>query len=53
MWLKIANRGLNTFLLALMDFEYDLERHTNHPLRNPRAAFQTRLNRVLPKGGAR
>ena len=49
MWLKIANRGLNTFLLALMDFEYDLERHTNHPLRNPRAAFQARLNRVLPK----
>ena len=49
MWLKIANRGLNTFLGALMDFEYDLERHTNHPLRNPRAAFQARLNRVLPK----
>ena len=48
-WLKIANRGLNTFLLALMDFEYDLERHTDHPLRNPRAAFQARLNRVLPK----
>ena len=49
MWRKIANRGLNSFLGALMDFEYDLERHTNHPLRNPRAAFQARLNRVLPK----
>ena len=48
-WLKIANRGLNTFLGALMDFEYDLERHTKHPLRNPAAAFQARLNRVLPR----
>ena len=48
-WLKIANRGLNTFLGVLMDFEYDLERHTKHPLRNPPAAFQARLNRVLPR----
>ena len=48
-WMKICNRGLNTFLGALMDFEYDLERHTKHPLRNPPAAFQARLNRVLPR----
>ena len=48
-WLKIANRNLNSFLGVLMDFEYDLEKHPNHPLRNPPAAFQTRLNRVLPK----
>ena len=49
MWLKIANRGLNTFLGVLMEFEYDLERHASHPLRNPCAAFQARLNRVLPR----
>ena len=48
-WMKICNRGLNTFLGVLMDFEYDLEKHTDHPLRNPAAAFQARLNRVLPK----
>ena len=48
-WMKICNRGLNTFLGVLMEFEYDLEKHTNHPLRNPAAAFQARLNRVLPK----
>ena len=40
---------VNTFLGVLMDFEYDLEKHTDHPLRNPAAAFQARLNRVLPK----
>ena len=48
-WLKIANRNLNSFLGVLMDFEYDLEKHPNHPLRSPPAAFQARLNRVLPK----
>ena len=49
LWMKICNRGLNTFLGVLMEFEYDLERHPNHALRTPAAAFQKRLNRVLPR----
>ena len=51
LWIKIANRGLNTFYLTLQEFEADLEKCTrrNKPLRNPRAAFQKRLNTVLPK----
>ena len=49
LWLKIANRNLNSFIGVLMEFELDCEKHPDHPLRNPSAAFQKRLNRVLPK----
>jgi len=48
-WMKIGNRGINTFLGVLSEFEVDLK---NPNLRRPRnfaAAFQARLNRVLPK----
>ena len=49
LWLKIANRNFNSFIGVLMEFELDCEKHPDHPLRNPSAAFQKRLNRVLPK----
>ena len=54
-WMKMANRGLNTFLGVLCEFECDLESpELRRPL-NLAAAFQARLNRVLPraKGGAK
>ena len=47
-WMKIANRGINSFMGVLMEFEYDLEKPDMPRLRNPVAAFQARLNRVLP-----
>ena len=52
-WMKIANRGINSFMGVLAEFEYDLEKPDMPRLRNPVAAFQARLNRVLPfpKGG--
>lgn len=42
-------RNLNSFIGVLMEFELDCEKHPDHPLRNPSAAFQKRHNRVLPK----
>ena len=52
-WMKIANRGINSFMGVLMEFEYDLEKPDMPRLRNLPSAFQARLNRVLPfpKGG--
>ena len=50
-WMKIANRGINSFMGVLMEFEYDLEKPDMPRLRNPVAAFQARLNRVLPYTG--
>ena len=52
-WMKIANRNINSFMGVLAEFEYDLEKPDMPRLRNPVAAFQARLNRVLPfpKGG--
>ena len=47
-WMKIANRNINSFMGVLMEFEYDLEKPDMPRLRNPVAAFQARLNRVLP-----
>ena len=47
-WMKIANRGINSFMGVLAEFEYDLEKPDMPRLRNPIAAFQARLNRVLP-----
>ena len=54
-WMKIANRGINSFMGVLMEFEYDLEKPDVPRLRNLPSAFQARLNRVLPypKGGAK
>ena len=54
-WMKIANRGINSFMGVLMEFEYDLEKPDMPRLRNLPSAFQARLNRVLPfpKGGKR
>ena len=52
-WMKIANRGINSFMGVLSEFEADLKNPNMGRLRNPIAAFQARLNRVLPypKGG--
>ena len=50
-WMKIANRGINSFMGVLAEFEYDLEKPDMPRLRNPVAAFQARLNRVLPFPG--
>ena len=47
-WMKIANRNINSFMGVLAEFEYDLEKPDMPRLRNPVAAFQARLNRVLP-----
>ena len=47
-WMKIANRGINSFMGVLMEFEYDLEKPDMPRLRNLPSAFQARLNRVLP-----
>ena len=54
-WMKIANRGINSFMGVLMEFEYDLEKPDMPRLRHLQSAFQARLNRVLPypKGGKR
>ena len=54
-WMKIANRGINSFMGVLMEFEYDLEKPDMPRLRHLPSAFQARLNRVLPypKGGMR
>jgi len=52
-WMKICNRNVNSFLGVLMEFENDVMHHPEHRLNNLAAAFQTRLNRVLPKGGVR
>ena len=54
-WMKIANRGINSFMGVLMEFEYDLEKPDMPRLRTLPSAFQARLNRVLPypKGGKR
>ena len=48
-WLKIANRGINSFTGVLSEFEVDLKNPNMGRLRKPAAAFQARLNRVLPK----
>ena len=48
-WMKIANRNFNSFIGVLMEFEYELEKPDGNTLRNRPAAFQSRLNRVLPK----
>lgn len=48
-WLKIANRNINSFTGVLSEFEVDLKNPNMGRLRNPPAAFQKRLNRVLPK----
>ena len=48
-WLKIANRNINSFTGVLSEFEVDLKNPNMGRLRNPPAAFQNRLNRVLPK----
>ena len=50
-WMKIANRGINSFMGVLMEFEYDLEKPDMPRLRHLPSAFQARLNRVLPKPG--
>ena len=54
-WMKIANRNINSFMGVVEDFAIDLERPSMSRLKNPPAAFQKRLNRVLPlpKGGRR
>ena len=52
-WLKICNRNPNSFLGVLMEFECDVEQHPECRLKSPAAAFQARLNRALPKGGAK
>ena len=54
-WMKIANRGINPFMGVLAEFEDDLKNPNMGRLHNPIAAFQARLNRVLPypKGGKR
>ena len=54
-WMKIANRGINSFMGVLSEFEADLKNPNMGRLHNPIAAFQARLNRVLPfpKGGKR
>ena len=54
-WMKIANRGINSFMGVLAEFEADLKHPNMGRLHNPIAAFQARLNRVLPypKGGKR
>lgn len=51
-WMKIANRGVNSFLGVLCEFEAALEGTALPPPRKPAAAFQARLNRVLPFPGA-
>ena len=48
-WLKIANRGINSFTGVLSEFEVELNNPNMGRLRKPAAAFQARLNRVLPK----
>ena len=48
-WLKIANRNINSFTGVLSEFEVDLKNPNMGRLRKPAAAFQKRLNRVLPK----
>ena len=50
-WMKIANRGVNSFMGVLMEFEYDLEKPDMPRLRHLPSAFQARLNRVLPYTG--
>ena len=50
-WMKIANRGINSFMGVLMEFEYDLEKPDMPRLRHLPSAFQARLNRVLPYTG--
>ena len=54
-WMKIANRNINSFMGVVEDFAIDLERPSMSRLKNPPAAFQKRLNRVLPlpRGGRR
>ena len=54
-WMKMANRNINSFMGVVEDFAIDLEKPSMGRLKNPPAAFQKRLNRVLPKpkGGAK
>lgn len=48
-WMKIANRNIDSFMGVLAEFEYDCQRADGRIPRNKVAAFQARLNRVLPK----
>ena len=48
-WMKMANRNINSFIGVLMEFEYDLERNPKNTPRCLSSAFQSRLNRVLPR----
>ena len=48
-WMKIANRNINSFMGVVQDFAIDLEKPSMSRLRHPPSAFQKRLNRVLPK----
>ena len=49
LWMKMANRNINSFIGVVEDFAIDMEKHSMSRLKNPPAAFQKRLNRVLPK----
>ena len=48
-WMKMANRNINSFMGVVQDFAIDMEKPSMSRLQNPSAVFQTRLNRVLPK----
>ena len=48
-WMKMANRNVNSFIGVVEDFAVDLEKPSMSRLENPSAALQSRLNRVLPK----
>lgn len=48
LWLKMANRNLNSFLNVFLEFEIDLK-EKGYKFRSPIKAFQQRLNVVLPK----
>ena len=54
-WMKMANRNINSFIAVVEDFAIDMEKPCMSRLQNPSAVFQARLNRVLPypKGGAK
>ena len=48
-WMKMANRNINSFIHVVEDFAIDMEKPSMSRLENPPAALQKRLNRVLPK----
>ena len=45
-WMKIANRGINSFMGVLFEFEADLKNPNLGRPRNPVTAFQARLIRL-------